>query len=303
MRPVGASALVVAVSGRVVVRIILVIRVSGRVSRASRRKRGGATVDGGGRTRPRRRIASLFIPLRMQRVILMEDAVVGAAVGTVLSALGEAGRAASTLRHHQAVLDRFVVFLAQRGLDRASEQVCIDFIEKQTGVRLASLGESVTNGDVQAVRRPVALLTQALAGRPVEVARPVIPVHDGCPVRFRSLRDDYLATCRERGNVEATLLAKDKAFSRAGSRLLGAAVNPDSSPPGPSRSTPPAPLGHRRRISFPGSGLVRTRGTESTRRYPRPLVDHPPTARRSSGPDRSQRPASGLPCRRATARL
>jgi len=36
-----------------------------------------------------------------------------------------------------------------------------------------------------------------LAGRPVDVARPVIPAKDGCPGRFRPVRDDYVASCRE----------------------------------------------------------------------------------------------------------
>jgi integrase len=42
----------------------------------------------------------------------------------------------------------------------------------------------------------------------------VIAVKDGCPVRFRALRDDYLASCRARGNAEATVVSKDKAASR-----------------------------------------------------------------------------------------
>jgi integrase len=60
----------------------------------------------------------------------------------------------------------------------------------------------------------VVLLTDALAGRVVEVGRSVIPAKDGCPVRFRLLRDDYLAACRGRGNAEATVAAKDKTVSR-----------------------------------------------------------------------------------------
>jgi integrase len=112
------------------------------------------------------------------------------------------------------VLDRFAVFLAGRGLDTASEQVCIDFITNQTGVRLGSLRESVRDRDVQAVRRPVLLMADALAGRTVEVDRSVIPARDGCPAKFRALRDDYLAWCCKRGNAEATIIAKDRAVSR-----------------------------------------------------------------------------------------
>jgi integrase/recombinase XerD len=144
----------------------------------------------------------------------MGEAHVRAAVSHVLAALREAGRSEGTVRRHQIVLDRFAVFLAGRGLDTASERVCIDFITNQTGVRLGSLRESVKDSDVQTVRRPVLLMTEALAGRTVEVDRSVIPLKDGCPAKFRPLRADYLASCRERGNAEATMIAKDKAVSR-----------------------------------------------------------------------------------------
>lgn len=144
----------------------------------------------------------------------MGEAHVRAAVGHVLAALREAGRSEGTVRRHQIVLDRFAVFLAGRGLDTASERVCIDFITNQTGVRLGSLQESVKDRDVQAVRRPVLLMAEALAGRTVEVDRSVIPLKDGCPAKFAPLRNDYLASCRDRGNAEATVVAKDKAVSR-----------------------------------------------------------------------------------------
>jgi len=92
--------------------------------------------------------------------------------------------------------------------------VCVDFIAGQTGTRLGALREPVRDKDVQAVRRPVVLMADALAGRAVVIDRPVIPVKDGCPAGFRLLRDDYVASCRSRGNAEATLVAKDKAVSR-----------------------------------------------------------------------------------------
>jgi integrase len=111
-------------------------------------------------------------------------------------------------------LDRFAAFLAGRGLEAASDQVCIDFVANQTGVRLGSLRESVEDRNVQAVRRPVVLMADVLAGRSVEVDRLVVPAKDGCPTGFRQLRDDYLASCRRRGNAEATVAAKDKAASR-----------------------------------------------------------------------------------------
>ena len=37
---------------------------------------------------------------------------------------------------------------------------------------------------------------------------------DACASRFRPLRDDYIASCRGRGNAEATVVAKDKTVSR-----------------------------------------------------------------------------------------
>lgn len=144
----------------------------------------------------------------------MEEADVRAAVGQVLAVLRDAGRAEGTIRGHRVVLDRFAAFLVGRGLQVASERVCIDFITNQTGVRLASLRESVKDRDVQAVRRPVVLMADALAGRAVEVDRSVIPAKNACPARFRPLRDDYLSSCRGRGNAEATVVAKDKTVSR-----------------------------------------------------------------------------------------
>lgn len=144
----------------------------------------------------------------------MGEADVQDAVGRVLAVLREAGRAERTVRCHQVVLERFAGFLAGRGLGTVSERVCIDFVENQTGVRLGSLRERVNDRDVTAVRRPVVLLADVLAGRAVEVDRSVIPVKDGCPATFRLLRDDYLACCRARGNAEATVVAKDRAASQ-----------------------------------------------------------------------------------------
>jgi integrase len=135
-------------------------------------------------------------------------------VDRVLAALREAGRAEGTVRQQQVVLDRFAVFLAGRGLDSASDGVCIEFIANQTGHRLGSLREPVRDRDVKAVRRPVVLMADALAGRAVEVDRVVVPLKDHCPAGFRSVRDDYVAWCRGRGNAEATVVAKDKAASR-----------------------------------------------------------------------------------------
>jgi site-specific recombinase XerD len=144
----------------------------------------------------------------------MGEADFRAAAGRVLAALREAGRSEGTIRRHQVVLDRFAAFLAGRGLNSASDQVCLDFIASQTGTRLGALREPVRDKDVQAVRRPVVLMADALAGRAVVIDQPVIPVKDGCPARFRLLRDDYVASCRARGNAEATVVTKGKAVSR-----------------------------------------------------------------------------------------
>ncbi|MGB8380722.1 MAG: hypothetical protein WCG47_05640, partial [Dermatophilaceae bacterium] len=110
-----------------------------------------------------------------------------------MAVVRDAGRDEYTIRKYQVVLERFAAFLTGRGVDTASELVCIDFIANQTGVRLAALQEPVKDRDVQAVRRPVLLMAEVLAGRAIDVDRPVIPAKDGCPAKFRPLRDDYLA--------------------------------------------------------------------------------------------------------------
>ena len=144
----------------------------------------------------------------------MSDVGVRYAVDRVVAVVRDAGRDEYTVRKYQVVLDRFAAFLTGRGVDTASELVCIDFIANQTGVRLGALHEPVKGRDVQAVRRPVLLMADVLAGRAVDVDRPVIPAKDGCPAKFRPLRDDYLALCRGRGNADATVVTKDKAASR-----------------------------------------------------------------------------------------
>ena len=140
----------------------------------------------------------------------MGEATVRAAVGGVLAALREAGRSERTVRRHEAVLDRFAAFRAGRGLNTVSDQVCVDFIANQTGIRLGGLREPARDRDVNAVRRPVVLMADALAGRAVVIDTSVIPIKDGCPARFRPLRDDYVASCRGRGNAEATVATKDR---------------------------------------------------------------------------------------------
>lgn len=144
----------------------------------------------------------------------MGEADVKAAVGSVVAVLRKARRAEATVRRQRAVLEDFAAFLIGRGLDTASDQVCVDFIANRTGVRLGSLREPVNDRDAHSVCRPVVLMADALAGRAVDVERSVIPLKDSCPARFRPLRDGYLASCRQRGNAEMTVVTKDKAVSR-----------------------------------------------------------------------------------------
>jgi integrase len=125
-----------------------------------------------------------------------------------------ARRSEVTIGKYQVVLGRFAAFLAARGLDSASDQACVDFIASQTGTRLGSLHERVRDKRVQAVRRAAVLMAGALAGRELVVDQSVIPAKDCCPARFRPLRDGYIASCRARGNAEATLATKHKAASR-----------------------------------------------------------------------------------------
>jgi hypothetical protein len=68
--------------------------------------------------------------------------------------------------------------------------------------------ESVAGRHAKAVRRPVALMTGALAGRTVLIDRSVIPAKDDCPVRSARCKTTTFPSCRVRGNVEATLGAK-----------------------------------------------------------------------------------------------
>jgi integrase/recombinase XerD len=144
----------------------------------------------------------------------MGEADVRDPVGRVLAVLRDAGRAEPTVQSYRVVLERFAAFLVERGLETASDRVGVEFVAEQTGVRLESLREPVTDRRVRAVRRAVVLMVDVLAGRPVDVDRPVIPAKDACPGRFRPIRNDYVACCRERGNAEATVATKDKAASR-----------------------------------------------------------------------------------------
>lgn len=97
-------------------------------------------------------------------VILMGRVGVEEAADRVVAVLRDAGRSEGTVRRYRVVVDRFARFLSGRGLEVASESVCLDFVVNQTGVRLGSLREPVKDKDVQGVRRPVVLMAGVLAG-------------------------------------------------------------------------------------------------------------------------------------------
>ena len=116
-------------------------------------------------------------------------------------------------------------------------------------------------------------MADALAGRAVVIDQSVIPAKDGCPARFRALRDDYVASCRARGNAEATVAAKDKAVSRFLGYLddMGAgdlaALERAGRVGFPSAATRAAPQDHRGYEVVPGGlpGLPGRRGPDTAR--------------------------------------
>ena len=118
---------------------------------------------------------------RMEEVILMGEADVRDCCRPCRGGVARGREGRATVWRQQVVLERFATFLAGRGLDAVSEQVCVDFIANQTGVRLGSLREPVKDRAVQAVRRPVVLMADALAGRALDVDRSVFPAKDACP--------------------------------------------------------------------------------------------------------------------------
>jgi integrase/recombinase XerD len=80
----------------------------------------------------------------------MGEADVRDPVGRVLAVLRDAGRAEPTVQSYRVVLERFAASLVERGLETASDRVGVEFVEEQTGVRLESLREPVTDRRVRA---------------------------------------------------------------------------------------------------------------------------------------------------------
>lgn len=137
----------------------------------------------------------------------------GAAVDRVLTDLQAVGRSECTSKRHRAVLNRFIGFVQARGLVSPGEADCLDFIAERTGVRLAGLREPSGERAVQLERRPLLLLMTVLVDGSPRVGQRTSPLTDRCPVRFRDVRDQYLESCRQRGNAEATAATKDTAVS------------------------------------------------------------------------------------------
>ena len=141
----------------------------------------------------------------------MQATVVRDASTRVIVALEAAQRSTATIKRHEAEFNAFAGFLEARGRAVPTEADCLDFIAERSGARLASLREPTSCGRAQLARRPLILLMEALAGGVPVVGQATTPPVDRCPARFRSVRDEYLAACRRRGNAEATVVTKQKA--------------------------------------------------------------------------------------------
>ena len=137
----------------------------------------------------------LFIPLPNAEVILVGQADINDAVESVLAVLRDAGRA----RKRSGATRPCWSGSPPSWLGAAftpRTRVCIDFIEHQIGVEVGVVAR-VGHGQ----RCPSGSSAGGVdGGRAVRsgdrgVDRSVVPAKDNCPVRFRPLRDDYLASC------------------------------------------------------------------------------------------------------------
>jgi len=144
----------------------------------------------------------------------MQVTVVRDASVRVIVALEAAGRSKATIKRHQAEFNAFAGFLEARGRALPTEADCLDFIAERSGSRLAGLREPTSCGRARLARRPLLLLMEALAGGAPLVGQATTPPVDRCPARFRSIRDEYLGACRQRGNAEATVVSKQQAADR-----------------------------------------------------------------------------------------
>lgn len=141
----------------------------------------------------------------------MEAANVSEASARVIAALMAAGRSTTTIKRHEAELNAFAGFLEARGQALPTEADCVDFVAERSGFRLAGLRERTGSRHAQLARRPLILLMECLDGGLPRVGQATTPPVERCPARFRAARDEYLATCRRRGNAQASVESKQRA--------------------------------------------------------------------------------------------
>ncbi len=141
----------------------------------------------------------------------MQATAVREASGVVIAALVAVGRSRATIKRHEAEFNAFARFLEARGRAFPSEADCLDFIAERSGSTLAGLREPTSCRRAQLARRPLILLMETLAGGAPGVGQATTPPVERCPARFRSVRDEYLEACRQRGNAEATVVTKQQA--------------------------------------------------------------------------------------------
>lgn len=144
----------------------------------------------------------------------MEAVSIREASGRVVAALTAAGRSQTTIKRHEAEFNAFAGFLRARGQGLPTEADCLDFIVERSGSRLASLREPTRSRHAQLARRPLILLMEVLSGDLPQVSRATAPLVEHCPARFRAVRDEYLAACRQRGNAEASVATKKRAVDQ-----------------------------------------------------------------------------------------
>lgn len=141
----------------------------------------------------------------------METSSIHQASAQVIAALQAAGRSKATIKRYEAEFNAFARFLDARGVGLPTAADCLDFIAERSGFWLAGLREPTSSRHAQLARRPLILLRECLDGDLPRVGQATTPPVERCPARFRGARDEYLATCRRRGNAEASVATKQRA--------------------------------------------------------------------------------------------
>lgn len=141
----------------------------------------------------------------------MQTANIHEASARVIGALTAAGRSRTTIKRHEAEFNALAKFLEARGQSLPTEADCLDFVAGRSGSRLGGLREPTGSRHAQLARRPLILLMESLNGALPRVGQATTPPVQHCPERFRAARDGYLATCRRRGNAEASVATKQRA--------------------------------------------------------------------------------------------